>query len=185
MLHTEGILEGIDVLKRCDEGVGKAIGNLQAYAQEHGEYEEERHAIVAEQRKRLQSQRIRQTLARASAHGAMGHGNGIGSHDDAQQSTPAELQRCGLHSSEIDNPHADDEAHGAKHADGRKSLHRIKPSLVKGTIGHTVGEGYSGHEECHTEGVEGEERGKLHRISCLIAIYTRGQHEDAGQQMTE
>ena len=90
-----------------------------------------------------------------------------------------------MHSSEIDNPHADDEAHGAKHADGRKSLHRIKPSLVKGTIGHTVGEGYSGHEECHTEGVEGEERSKLHRISCLITIYTRSQHEDAGQQMTE
>ena len=45
-----------------DEGVGKSVGDLQTYAEEHGKEEEERHSLVAEQLKRIESHGLHQTF---------------------------------------------------------------------------------------------------------------------------
>ena len=49
VLHAEGISISRDLAEGADEGVSKAIGDLQADTEEHREDEEERHLTLLEE----------------------------------------------------------------------------------------------------------------------------------------
>ena len=63
MLHTEGICIGRYLTEGADEGISKAIGDLQADAEEHREDEEERHLTLLEEHESTQAKGFDEALA--------------------------------------------------------------------------------------------------------------------------
>ena len=90
-----------------------------------------------------------------------------------------------LEAHEVDNPHRHDEADGAKHTDGRESLHGVESRTVERRVGHRVGQAQSGHEERYAECVEGEDLTERHVIAMRHAHISGQCHEGTCQQMAD
>ena len=63
MLDPKGIGIGRYLAEGADEGIGKAIGDLEAHTEEHREDEEECHLPLLEEDKGTQAEGFHQTLA--------------------------------------------------------------------------------------------------------------------------
>ena len=72
----------------------------------------------------------------------------------------------------VNKPHGYDETHGTQHADRWKVLNGIKAVVLQNGERGCVRQRDGGHEECHTEGVKGDEQrliGQLVAEACLEA----------------
>ena len=161
-----------------DEGACIAVGHLQRHTQQHGEDEEEGHALFAEEAEGVQSQHLRERTARfALDKRAGGKREAIEEQQDAEQSADSELhvgvlELAGLVSqgetegtvrqaSAIHKPHRGDEAHCAKYADGREVRDGVQPVILEDGEGRRIGEGQRGHIESHAHRVDGDEQGRV------------------------
>ena len=59
MLYAECVLECVDVAKTRDERIGETVGDLQAHADERGEYHKYRHLAVFEQLECIETKNLR------------------------------------------------------------------------------------------------------------------------------
>ena len=187
MCHAKGLGVFLNLPESRNERIGKTIGNLQTHTQQHTEHKEQRHAIVAEERKGMQPQRLIEALMLPlPGHWAVGQEQGGKGHADAQQATEAKLQCRVLNASKVHHPHAYDKAHSPPYTDGRKGFHRIKASALQHTVGHAVAQGNGRHIESNAEHIASEKRGKRERPRRTgVAIIARGQHHQSCNEMTD
>ena len=186
MLHAEGVGILGYAAEAADVGVGKAVGNLQRHAQQHGEEEEDGHFLLAEQGEGAQPQRLDQRLAlSALARGAGGEGQRVEGEHQPDGGAGEELPVVVLQPQDVDRPHGADEADGAEDADGGKVPDGVEPRLVEGRVGHGVREGQRGHVEGHAQGVEGEEGAEVHVLSACHAVVTGESHEQGRQEVAQ
>lgn len=186
MLHAEGVGILRNMLETRQERVRKAVGDLQGDAQQHREDEKHGHLGVFEERERLEAQNLHNGfLLRRLAGRAMRKREGIAGQGESYAATDHKL--CGriLETEQIDNPHGDDEADGAEHADGREGLHRIHASSLQSVISHSVRQCQRRHIKGHGDGIEAEKRAKLDGIACIQAIEARRDHGNACNAMAD
>ena len=82
----------------------------------------------------------------------------------------------------VHKPHCGNEAHGAKHTDGREIFHRVQTVFFQDGECRRVGKCQSGHIESHTQGVGGDKH-------CLVgggtslSHHKQSNHSGTCQQM--
>ena len=187
MLHAKRIGIFRNGAEAGDKRIGKPVRNLQRHTQQHREDEEHRHLAVLEQQKRLQSQCLHQRLASSlrTAHRTFRQRLGIYSQHHAPHRTRKELHIVRLESQQIYQPHGTDETDGAERTYRRKSLDGVQSRLIQRRIGHRIRQSQRRHVECHTHGVEREQRCKFHLRSRSHGIVARSSHKQGCQQMAQ
>ena len=167
-----------------DEGIGIAVGDLQAHAQQHREDEEERHTTLAEQAESIESQSLNEVFAFAlRCRGAGGKGQRIG----CQQQTPSggdeKLDFGALPARQVHNPHGNDEPNRAEDADGRKGFDRVEPCAVESVVGNGVGQCERGHIGRYAEGVDRKESAET--MVSQSGQHAYGNHRNRRDEMAE
>ena len=170
--------------KTTDEGVGKSVGNLQTDAEEHGKEEEERHSLVAEELKRIESHGLHQAFFLAAlVYGARRQGQSVGSQHQTPESRDKKLHMRLLPTQQVDDPHRNNEADGAEDADGREIFHGVESGTLKRIVRHGVRQRQGGHVGRDTERVPRENVGKRNVFS--HADPANYDHKGCSQEMTK
>lgn len=90
-----------------NEGIGKAIGNLQTDTEQHGENEKQRHLLLLEKGEGFQAEGINNGfLLTAYAHRAMRQRESVEKKDHAAHTRSDKLILVTLIPHQIDKPHA-------------------------------------------------------------------------------
>ena len=182
MVHTKGTRILWVGSKRGDEWIGKAIGNLQTYTQQHGEDKEDGHALLLEQREGTQSEGIHKTLGLTlGADRTCWQRKGIKEQNAADHTRSNKLILIGLESHQVDKPHHTDETYRTKHTNRRKVFYRIHTRKSQGIVSHRVCQSQRRHIEGHAECVNPKYHTKItghSHIGCT-------KHEECSHEMTE
>ena len=127
MLHEPLSLKGGIGAKTTDEGIGKSVGNLQTYAEEHGKEEEQGHALVAEEFEGVESHSFDQAFSLVAGVDRAGRqGQCVAGQQQTPSSRDKKLHIRVLPTQKINNPHRSDEAYCAKDANGREIFHGVE-----------------------------------------------------------
>ena len=126
MLNSKGVSIFWYTTEAGYERICKAIGDLKAHAKQHRKDEEYSHTLLLEQSKCLETKCFGDALFLVTAaNRTCRQRESIKEQQDAYDARSGKLIFVGLEAHEVDKPHGADEAHCAKHTDGREILHGV------------------------------------------------------------
>ena len=121
-----------------DERIGEAVGNLEGYAEQHREDEENGHILLPEQCEGPQTENVHEGrgLPGCLVDRAGRQCQGVEAERESEDSGGEELVvgHLELHSvnlHEVHEEHAADEADSTEDPDWREVLHRVKPVFLE------------------------------------------------------
>ena len=186
MLHAEGLGEFRLCAETEQERIGKAVGNLKAHTQKHGEDKEDGHLLLLEQREGTQAEGINKALfVRTPTDFALRQRKGIEEQNDAHRTGSDKLVLVALEAQKVDQPHGKDESDRSEYTYRGKVLHRVHAGIRQGTVGNRVGKCQRRHIECYRQRIKREDNGELRMTAHTQTVAGRGKHEQTCNQMAE